>query len=309
MTVEQPTPNARAHPYRGLSVQHVDRAPEPDFVMEYLLGREVYRRTDYVGLIHGTEAALAAVTRAEAGPDDLFAPVAEAAVWSGPDRTMLVEDATADVGNATALAEAALARARPGASGFLVKGKYEHINFIWEPSPLRIHVTEVTPPDPPKLLEQARQAVAYDEDLPPIELVLEDVTFSELAARAAPSSPSPSFLVPCRGAGLELPGELSYLDTRPARRRDWVMIGCERSMQLHRHFYGDDPAQVDICPRRRVEEAEPEGRWLVKCCMLERGTEFQPGRAVVPWGANLDEVRRALRWLAGVESPLPALSG
>ena len=312
MAAEQPSPNARAHPYRGLSVQHVDRSPEPDFVMEYLLGREVYRRTDYVGLVHredgehGPEAALAAVTRAEAGPDDLFAPVTEVEVWSGPDRTMLVEEETADVGNATALAEAALARARPGVSGFLVKGKFEHINFIWEPSPLRIHVTEVTPPDPPKLLEQARQAVAYDEDLPPIELVLEEVTFSELAGRApAPSSPDPSYLVPCRGAGLELPGELSYLDTRPARRGDWVMIGCERSMQLHRHFYGDDPPQVDICPRRRVDEAEPEGRWLVKCCMLERGTEFEPGRAVVPWGANLDEVRRALRWLAGV----PALSG
>lgn len=308
MAVEQPTRNARAHPYRGLSVQHVDRSPEPDFVMEYLLGREVYRRTDYVGLVHGTEAALAAVTRAEAGPDDLFAPVAEAAVWSGPDRTLLVEEATADVGNATALAEAALARARPGVSGFLVKGKFEHINFIWEPSPLRIHVTEVTPPDPPKLLEQARQAVAYDEDLPPIELVLEEVTFSELAGRA-PASPSGSFLVPCRGAGLELPGELSYLDTRPARRRDWVLIGCERSMQLHRHFYGDDPPQADICPRRRLDDAEPEGRWLVKCCMLERGTELEAGRAVVPWGANLDEVRRALRWLAGVENPVPALSG
>lgn len=302
MAVEQPTPNARAHPYRGLSVQHVDRTPHPDFVMDYLLGREVYRRTDYVALVHGSEASLAAVTRAEADPGDLFVPVAEAAVWSGPDATLLVEDPEADVGNATSLAGAALARARPGASAFLVKGKYEHINFIWEPSPLRVYVTEVTPPDPPKLLEQARQAVAFDEDLPPLELVLDAVTFTELAGQA----PASSYLVPCRGAGLELPGELSYLDTRPADRGDWVMIGCERSRQLHSHFYGDDPPQVDICPRNRP--AGPpggEGLRLVKCCMLERGTEFEPGRAVVPWGANLDEVRRALRRLAGVETPVP----
>lgn len=306
MAVEQPTPNARAHPYRGLSVQHVDRTPHPDFVLDYLLGREVYRRTDYVALVHGSEVALAAVTRAESDPGDLFAPVAEAAVWSGPGGTLLVEDPAADVGNATALAEAALARARPGVSGFLVKGKFEHVNFIWEPSPLRIYVTEVTPPDPPKLLEQARQAAAFDEDLPPLELVLDAVTFTELAGQAPDSSSPPSYLVPCRGAGLELPGELSYLDTRPADRGDWVMIGCERSRQLHRHFYGDDPPQIDICPRSRVDALPGrEGLWLVKCCLLERGAEFEPGRAVVPWGANLDEVRRALRRLAGVETPLP----
>ena len=29
------------------------------------------------------------------------------------------------------------------------------------------------------------------------------------------------------------------------------MIGCERSMQFHRHFYGDEPARVDLCPRAR----------------------------------------------------------
>ena len=292
---ERPSPNARAHPYRGLSVQHIDRTPSPDFMMDYLMGREVYRRTDYVALVHGEEVGLAAVARAPS--DDLFVPVLDVEVWSGPDRTVLVEDPTVDCGNATALAGAARRHARPGTSAYLVKGMYEHINFIWEPAPIRIHVTEVTPPAPPKLLTQAEQVVAFDEDLPPIELVLEAVTFTELAGEA----PSDSYLVPCRGANLELPGRLSFLDTRPASRSDWVMIGCERSRQFHEHFYGDDPPQVDICPQKRVEEVDPGGLWLVKCCMLERGTELADGRAVVPWGANLDEVRGALRWLTGVE--------
>ncbi len=294
-SAERPSPNARAHPYRGLSVQHIDRTPDPDFMMEYLMGREVYRRTDYVGLVHGDEVGLAAVSRAPS--DDLFVPVVDVAVWSGPEQTRLVEDPTTDCGNATALADAARRHRRPGVSAYLVKGMYEHINFIWEPAPIPIHVTEVTPPEPPKLLTQAQQVVAFDEDLPPIELVLEAVTFSDLAER----TPAESYLVPCRGAGLEMPSDLSFLDTRPATRADWVMIGCERSMQFHRHFYGDEPPQVDICPRKRVEGADPEGAWLIKCCMLERGTEFSDGRAVVPWGANLDEVRKALRWLTGVD--------
>ena len=295
LVAAKPTPNARAHPYRGLSVQHVDQVPEPGFMVEYLMGREVYRRTDYLALVHDGSVGLVAVACQENG--ELFQRVVDVEVWSGPDRTMLIEDPAVDVGNATALAGAAARHGRPGVSGFVVKGRFEHINFIWEPDPVRIFVTEVTPPEPPKLLSQAQQVVDFDEDLPPVELVLDAVTFSELAA----SVPSDAYLLPCRGAGTELAAEMSYLDTRPAVRDQWVMIGCERSMQFHRHFYGDEPPQVDICPRRRVEDADPGGRWLVKCCLLERGMEFAGDRAVVPWGANLDEVRRALRLLTGVE--------
>ena len=280
-------------------MQHVDQDPDPGFVRDYLMGREVYRRTDYLALIHDGSVGLAAVAREESG--DLFERVIDVEVWSGPDRTMLIEDPDVDVGNATALAGAALRHGRPGISGFVVKGMFEHINFIWEPDPVPVFVTEVTPPEPPKLLRQAQQVVEFDEDLPPVELVLDAVTFPDLAA----DLPNGSYLLPCRGAGTELSGDMSYLDTRPAVREDWVMIGCERSMQFHRHFYGDEPPQVDICPRKRVEGADPAGKWLVKCCMLERGMEFSGDRAVVPWGANLDEVRSALRKLVGVEAAVP----
>lgn len=93
------------------------------------------------------------------------------------------------------------------------------------------------------------------------------------------------------------------------------MIGCERSLQFHRHFYGDEPPRVDICPRRRADEvglgsdgpstATPgvPTLTLTKCCLLERGVEFSDRTATVPWGSNLDEVRSALRRLAGVDNP------
>ena len=299
MVAEAPSPNARSHPYRGMSVQHVDRVPDAAFVRDHLLGREVYRRTDYLALVHEGQVALAAVEKASTEP--LFSPVVDVAVWATPDRAQWIDDPAVDVGNATALAAAARAHRRGGVSAYVVKGRFEHVNFIWEPAPLSVHVTEVTPPHPPKLLAQARQAVDFDEDLPPIELVLDETTFAELTA----STDAGSFLLPCRGSGAEVDGEVAYLDTRPGVRGDWTLIGCERSVQFHQHFYGDEPPRVDICPRNRVERDDPAGLWLIKCCLLERGVEVDADarRAVVPWGANLDEVRQALRALAGIDQP------
>lgn len=126
--------------------------------------------------------------------------------------------------------------------------------------------------------------------------MLEAVDIRALAA----AHPAGRYLLPCRGSGVDLPAPVAFLDTRPAERADWLLIGCERSVQFHRHFYGDEPDRVDICPRRRVEGEQGE-LTLAKCCLLERGIETEGSVAVVPWGSNLDEIRRALRWLTGVD--------
>ncbi|HYY80921.1 MAG TPA: hypothetical protein VFD04_17335, partial [Actinomycetes bacterium] len=99
-----------------------------------------------------------------------------------------------------------------------------------------------------------------------------------------------------------LDAPVEFLDTHPPQRRNWLLLGCERSMQFHRHFYGDEPPQVDLCPRRRGAAG---GRTLTKCCLLDRGVEVDGDAVVVPWGANLDEVRAALRRLAGVDAQVP----
>jgi hypothetical protein len=279
-------PNSRAHPYRGLSVQEVGFALTEPAILSYLDGREVYRRTDFLALRHGDATALVEVRKASLEP--LFSPVVDARVVSGPDRTAWVHDPAVDVGNATALAGAAVA----GADTTVVLGRFEHVNFIHRPAPIRVRVTEVVPPEPAKLLAQARQAVEFDEDLPPVELVLDAVRVEEVAA----AHPSSDYLLPCRGSGADLGGAVvSYLDTRPAERADWLMIGCERSLQFHRHFYGDEPPRVDLCPRNR--SSTWDGLTLTKCCLMERGLEVDDRTAVVPWGANLDEVREGLRKL------------
>jgi hypothetical protein len=295
--IPDPAPNTVTRPYRGLSVQEVDVPLTEAALLDHLLGREVYRRTEYLVLRNGGATALCAVRHADDGA--LFSPVTEARVLATPERVAWISDSATDVGNATALARTALANARPGVRAYVVLGRYEHVNFIWDPTPVRVRVTEVVPPEPPKLLAQARQAVAFDEDLPPLELVLDAVEVRGLAA----ASPAETYLLPCRGSGIDLDAPVAFLDTRPARRGRWTLIGCERSLQLHRHFYGDEPPQVDLCPRNRAGDGrEPT---LAKCCLLERGVEVHGRTAVVPWGANLDEVRLALRRLVGLDAPAP----
>jgi hypothetical protein len=293
--IRLPAPNTRANPYRGLSVQEVDFPLTERAVLEYLDGREVYRRTDYLALRSRGETVLVALRKADLEP--LFSPVVEARVLAEPDETAWVESPGTDVGNATALAAAA----RPGARASVVLGRYEHVNFIWEPAPIPVRVTEVVPPSPPKLFAQAQQVVAYDEDLPPVDLVLDAVDVHHLAA----DHPAAQYLLPCRGSGTDLGAPVAFLDTRPAERGDWTLIGCERSVQFHRHFYGDEPPHVDLCPRKRVEAAglvgaAPDARTgvtLTKCCLIERGLEVDGDLAVVPWGASLDEIRDGLRRL------------
>lgn len=296
MTLSEPAPNTVTRPYRGLSVQEVDCPLTSDALTELLLGREIYRRTDFLALRNGGDTALVAVAAADREP--LFTPVTEVRLLAGPERTVWIDDPGTDVGNASAMARTALAQARPQALAYVIQGSYEHVNFIWRPQPLRIHVTEVIPPEPAKLFVLAGQVVAFDEDLPPIELVLDAVDIRELAGE----HPAGHYLLPCRGSGVDLPGEVSFLDTRPAAAADWLLIGCERSRQFHQHFYDADPRRVDLCPRARTDRADGE-LVLAKCCLLERGLELGERSAIVPWGSNLDEIRLALRSLCGLGEP------
>jgi len=291
-----PEPNMITRPYRGLSVQDVDVPLTPAGIEDLLGAREIYRRTAFLALRRGGQTALVAVRPED--PDRLFSPVAELRVLSGPATTAWIDEPGADVGNASSLAAAALAHHRDGVLAYVVQGRYEHVNFIWRPAPVPILVTEVVPPHPPKLLAMAGQVVGFDEDLPPVDLALDAVHVQGLVA----ANPAAHYLLPCRGSGLPAGPNVSFLDCHPPYHPDWLLIGCERSRQFHQHFYGSDPRRVDLCPKARAASGQrgPGARVLTKCCLLERGIEVDGTTAVVPWGANLDEVRAALRALCGI---------
>ena len=294
--IADPEPNTITRPYRGLSVQDVQIPLTPADIGALLRRREVYRRTAFLALRNGRQSALVAVRPED--PDLLFSPVAEFRVLSGPASTVWIDEPAADVGNASSLAATALAHQRDDALAYLVRGRFEHVNFIWRPAPLTVHVTEVIPPHPPKLLAMTEQVIGYDEDLPPVTLVLDAVDVDQLVA----AHPAPHYLLPCRGSGAAAGQEVSFLDSHPPYHPDWLLIGCDRSRQFHQHFYGTEPQRVELCPRAR-SVGPPGARVLTKCCLLERGVRLDGTTAVVPWGANLDEVRTALRALCGLPAP------
>ena len=278
-------------PYRNVSMQSYPGEMTAGAIEAWLLGREAYRRTEFIVLRGSSEAtAVVAVRKRENEP--LFSAIVDVDVLALPECCTFVRSAETDVANRSALGDLAAAR-KVGVDGTLVVwGKYDHVNFIHHPDPLVLRVIEVAPPDPPKLYDMVRHVLTY-ADLPPIRLVLERIDLRELCATAHP----PAFLAPCRSGGLDdLGAPVYFLDERPAARADWTLIGCERSLQFHRHYYGDEPPRIEMCPR--VLARGRTDRCLVKCCLLEFHSERDGDVGVVPWGSDLAMVERAIRDLA-----------
>ena len=280
--------------YRGVAVSTVNEPLDAASLTRHLLGKSAYRRTRFVVARNGEQTAIARVWRDAAKP--LFAPITRVQVLATPAECAYVHCPDADTAIPSALAHAAVTAA-PGSRAVAVQGLYEHVSFIIDPVPLRVTVHELVPPEPPKLLDQARRILEVRDDLPPIELVPDIVRLADLAA----ARPAERYLVPCRGSGFDPPqAQTCYLDEHPPEQ-PWTMIGCERSQQIHQSFYGyRAPEQLDTCPRHRSPTTGP---LLSKCCLLEGRIQVKNGQATVPWGASLAQVERALRALAHAWEP------
>jgi len=275
-------------PYRGVSYQPYAGEMTETAIVGHLLGKEAYRRTHFVILHDGERRhALAAIEVADR--ETLFSPIDHVEVLALPEQCVFVKDPATDCANRSALAELA-ARNGVGPDRTLIcEGKYDHINFIHRPDPLILRVVEVVPPEPPKLMGLVEQVLSY-ADLPPIRPVLERIDLRDLCASVSPKH----YLVPCRSGGLdELGAPVHFLDERPPERLEWVLVGCERSLQFHRHYYGDEPLRVEMCPRRIAGKGD--GPTILKCCLLEFDIEWEGNTLIVPWGADLSMIERALK--------------
>jgi hypothetical protein len=282
--------NVRPGAYRDVSVATVDVPLTAEHLTRHFLGRECYRRTRYLVVRNGADAALIGVQPAD--PEPLFSPAAEIEVLSLPAETVYVVRPDVDTGVPSQVARVAMEH--PTARAVVVEGRYAHVSFLLDPAPVRIRVREVVPPWPAKLFDQAQRVLDVAEDLPPIVLEPELVELESLADDA------PVVLLPCHGAGVSLEGkEAFYLDERP-NEHEWVLLGCARSRQIHQWFYGHAATGIDTCPRTM---AAGDGLLLTKCCLLEDRVEVDGDVAVVPWGATLEQVGEALAVLARRSDP------
>jgi hypothetical protein len=278
-------------PYRGVSVQAYDGPMTEHGIARSFLGREIYRRTEFI-VLRAPDGQHAVIAVDAANREALFAPIVHVEVLALPDSCSFLRDRQTDCANRSALAALAAKHGIGEDRTLICEGKYDHVNFIHHPSPFVIKVVEVAPPEPPKLFDLVCHVLSY-ADLPAIIPVLERIELKELVQGLS----APAFLVPCRSGGLEdLGAPVYYLDERPAERHEWTLIGCERSLQFHRHYYDDEPPRVEICPRL-IAGARKEAT-ILKCCLWEFDIERQGKVMVVPWGANLAMVERALSELS-----------
>jgi hypothetical protein len=277
-------------PYRCVSFQPYDGEMNAAVIERYLLDREVYRRTDIV-ILHNSrqEYAVAAVQRA--GSDTLFTAVEKVELLALPDDCVFLTDPDTDPANRSALAKLAIKHHVSVDQTAIVIGAFDHVNIIHHPNPFVLRVIEVIPPEPPKLYHMVEQVLSY-ADLPPILLELEAIDLRDLAGTVTPEA----YLVPCRSGGLtDLSAPVYFLDERPVERKNWTLLGCERSLQFHRHYYGDEPSRVEMCPRRLLKPNEKST--ILKCCLLEYDIEQQGNVMTVPWGTDLGMIENALRQL------------
>lgn len=288
-------PNIMPSRYRQVSVAAVPSLAPDDLVARFT-GREAYYRTRFVvARLDGDPDRCALVELARDGSDDLFSPAVAARVLATAEECAYVRDDGADLGIASHLARVALRC--PDRRCVVVEGRYRHVCFLLNAEPVRITVVDVVPPEPSKLADQVARVLDFAEDLPPIA-VLERIVDS----RALVTEPVPEgLIVPCRGGGVDIEGvEVSHLDERPSFAGS-ALLGCERSQQIHRWFYGTEPARtIDWCPRRLISADQSfDGLVLSRCCMLDEGLEQEARTVMVPWGATLTEVYGGLRTLVG----------
>lgn len=284
-------PNVVPSRYRQVAVAELPTELDDDSIADYFVGREAYMRTVFIAARRGDEVALVEVARQPSA--ELFSPIESARVVADSGACRWVNSPDTDVGIPSQMAT--IASAFPAVPCIIVEGRYGHVSFLLNPRPLVVEVLDIVPPTPSKLLDQARRVLDVAEDLPPI--VLRDIVVDSrdvFAADPSGASARPTALLPCRVSGDEFAAmDVAFLDQRP-ERGDWTLLGCQRSQEIHRWFYGQPAPMVDVCPRRFLgAERATTTATLTRCCLLQEGVELRGNTIVVPWGASLDEIKTA----------------
>ena len=282
-----PAVNLVPLPYSRVAVQHVDFVLNETELKSFLRGKEAWFETDYVVFRRGCDCAV--VELRKENRDDMFCGITDVSIVSLPDTSHWVEDLNVDTGNPSALAEKARALGITASQTLVVSGLYEHVNFIHRPQPTVIDIFDLSPPDPPRLLDMAKRVIA-NRTFPAIVL---NPRIQSIPAMVSQLHDKP-ILFPCGISQLKAKVSAAYLDERPDRQ-DWILVGCERSREIHRHIYGDEPPRIELCPKKLFVAGNAPA--LMRCCMVKGSFELRGRVAAVPWGADLDVVEEAIRAL------------
>ena len=155
---------------------------------------------------NGGAVALVEVRKSTSEP--LFCDVDDIVLLAGPDETVYLHRPELDTG-----VPSEIVKAVPDAGGarcVVVEGRYGHVSFVLDPTPLQLHVLDVAPPWPAKLLDQVGRVLDTAEDLPDIAVVGHVVELPDLL----PEEPAEHYLLQCRGGGMDVAGRHRRLPRR-----------------------------------------------------------------------------------------------
>ena len=162
--------------YREVSVTDVDVPLDAAALRTLLMSRPVYRRTRYMVVRAAGRAALVEVVTGSTAP--LFTAVEDVVLLAGPDETVYLQRPEVDTGVPSAVAQ--VAREVPGARCVVVEGRYGHVSFVLDAAPLVLHVLDVAPPHPAKLVDQVARVLATADHLPAVVTVPHVVELPDL---------------------------------------------------------------------------------------------------------------------------------
>jgi hypothetical protein len=249
--------------YREVSVTDVDVPLEAGPLRDLLTSRPVYRRTRYVVVRRGGQAALVEVVKTTTTP--LFCPVEDAVLLAGPEETT-----------------------------------YLH-RLVLDPAPVRLRVLDVAPPWPAKLLDQVVRVLDTAEDLPGILPLPQVVSLEELLPDQPAGHyllPCRGGDMDVPGAQVsyldEVPPKADWTLLGCARSRaihDFFYDGPVPQIDTCPRALAKD---VELGPGEVL---------LTKCCLLEEHIETEGRTVVVPWGASFAHLREALNTAVELADP------
>ena len=271
---------------KDVSVREVNFELTQDNIDRHALGKKAYTRTDFIILRNGEQHSVIRVFKE--GGTDLFRPICAHKVISLPEGTVFVKNEELDVLSRSQMAK--VARQHPGKT-VVVQGLFNHVSFAQETEIIELHVLDVIPPTPSKLMVLLEKALSAGLVDLPVFPVLDVINLNLLEKQVATSK----VMFPCRASGITTAKEVLFLDETPRSPKDVTLVGCDLSRRIFQSIYKEKPKFINMCAR---DLAQKDERYrIVKCCKVREGFELEGKTAVVPWGATVREVADAVNAL------------
>lgn len=268
---------------KDVSVRDMDVPISLDSISEFMDGRAVYTRTEYMVFRHGEDHAVVKLEKGDG--QSLFKVPLSYEVLSLPSETVFVDDPDTDVLNTPAMAR--LQSEHPGKT-VVVRGMFSHINFVKDLQAKRLRVIDNVPPSPSKLSVLTK--IALDSGFVDHPIVVEsmEIDMSEQIGNVT----TDAVMFPCRVSGLKADIPYYFLDDVPLLDEEVTLIGCNLSRRIYAEVYGKDTNFINVCPADNI--IDDGVKTIVKCCKVKTGHVKEGNTVTVPWGATVPEIVGAL---------------